>query len=415
MIKFKSITIDGFRTLKNFKLDLDGLHVLIGENGSGKSTVVEAFEIYRRFWSREFWNEFHKIHGGYRALFRDRESGSLLLEMEYFGSGIATIQHRVVFDEYGNSEHFHFKSKSVDSDIEEFEVRRHIDRIEATLNGIDFAIAGLAKVDVHRSLMVEFLRPDSSIPPIVWLAVGELDRAIELIDVQLPFQTGCFWGSQSIGSRVSPMRDSVIVVPSPKLDRFGANLPNVFHSIREASSDDEWLETMELVRAGLGDWFERVSTPADAGGGRIGLSIKVRGRDQKIPAYTLSDGQLNYLAFVALARAKTERSILVFDEIDLHLHPSMIGRVMSLMKMIAKHTPVLLTTHSRMVLNTLDDPAKQITVLELDPTNFTTDARQYNEESLKLWLERYESVSAVLDSGNEKLLFEQPDGAGVNS
>ena len=33
--KLTSFSIDGIRTLKDFKLDLNGLTVLVGENGTG--------------------------------------------------------------------------------------------------------------------------------------------------------------------------------------------------------------------------------------------------------------------------------------------------------------------------------------------------------------------------------------------
>ena len=79
--KLTSFSIDGIRTLKNFKLELNGLTVLIGENGSGKSSVVEAFEIFRRFQSENFWSELNKIHGGPHLLFRDGKTARLGVEL----------------------------------------------------------------------------------------------------------------------------------------------------------------------------------------------------------------------------------------------------------------------------------------------------------------------------------------------
>ena len=46
-MKLKSIEISGMRSIVNAKLELDGLTVLIGENGSGKSTILEALEIFQ--------------------------------------------------------------------------------------------------------------------------------------------------------------------------------------------------------------------------------------------------------------------------------------------------------------------------------------------------------------------------------
>lgn len=39
--------VRGMRSLADVELDLRGLTVLIGENGSGKSTILEAVELLR--------------------------------------------------------------------------------------------------------------------------------------------------------------------------------------------------------------------------------------------------------------------------------------------------------------------------------------------------------------------------------
>lgn len=45
--RITQIRIRGLRVIEDLTLDLDGLLVLIGDNGSGKSTILEAFEILR--------------------------------------------------------------------------------------------------------------------------------------------------------------------------------------------------------------------------------------------------------------------------------------------------------------------------------------------------------------------------------
>jgi predicted ATPase len=230
--------------------------------------------------------------------------------------------------------------------------------------------------------------------------------ACESIEVHLPFQTAAYWGTQSVNARTVGMRDSVTVESTKTLDRFGSNLANAFYSLRNEASASDWEDAMDLVRLGLGQWVESVDTRADAGGGKIALWIKARNRDDRISAAALSDGQLAYLAFVALACLPTPRSVLVIDEIELHLHPAMIGRVMSLMKRIAERTPVVITTHSRHVLNCLDNPAEQIITLELNPDTLTTVQKRYDAETLSLWLQKYDDVGAILDAGNEAVLFQ---------
>ena len=46
--------VEGLRTLADLSLPLDGLTVLIGENGSGKSSILEACEILREEFGDDF-------------------------------------------------------------------------------------------------------------------------------------------------------------------------------------------------------------------------------------------------------------------------------------------------------------------------------------------------------------------------
>ena len=39
------VRIQGFRSVEDVTVHLNGLQVMIGENGAGKSTIVEAFEV----------------------------------------------------------------------------------------------------------------------------------------------------------------------------------------------------------------------------------------------------------------------------------------------------------------------------------------------------------------------------------
>ena len=64
--------LGNLRTFENASLPLEGLRVLIGDNGAGKSTVLEALEILRRAATDNFRRDIQTIHGGYFLLARDR-------------------------------------------------------------------------------------------------------------------------------------------------------------------------------------------------------------------------------------------------------------------------------------------------------------------------------------------------------
>ena len=93
---------------------------------------------------------------------------------------------------------------------------------------------------------------------------------------------------------------------------------------------------------------------------------------------------------------------------ELHLHPRLLTQVLSLLQSIAQKTPVVLTTHSRQLLDNLDDPAKSVGVLELDPQTLRTTLQRFDKTALDLWLEDYSGLGRLLDAGYQETLFTAP-------
>ncbi|HSO00831.1 MAG TPA: ATP-binding protein, partial [Candidatus Nanopelagicales bacterium] len=200
-------------------------------------------------------------------------------------------------------------------------------------------------------------------------------------------------------NRRSMMRSTVLLQPAQRLDRLAENLANAYQTLRTEYGEEHWRTTMEYVRLGLGDHVDSVNTRGDPGGGAIGLWMKLKGRDRQLPASALADGVLVYLAFVALYRLRSPRSLLVFDEPDLHLHPALLNRVTGFFEAMAEDCPVLLTTHSDRLLDSLAEPAAAVRVCELDDLETGTRVRALDQEALAAWLEEYRGIGELRSAG----------------
>lgn len=66
----RSISLRDIRTFTRTSVDTSGLKVLIGENGAGKSTIVQACEILRSVGAGTFSREFISIHGSVEGVGR---------------------------------------------------------------------------------------------------------------------------------------------------------------------------------------------------------------------------------------------------------------------------------------------------------------------------------------------------------
>lgn len=383
------VTVCGLRSIDAARLSLRGLTVLIGENGSGKSTLIEACELMRRMASPAFLDEINSIHGGLRLLQRHGAKETVLrvevsgadLPLQYEvrlaaeGTGVAITSEELVI---GRSEKGAPSVPVITRDRRKARVPSHSPEALSVSDGLTLTSFGSNPPDPAFTRMI---------------------GALKAIEVHVPFEVTPAWVGRAHG-RQSVLRGVSMIQAATSLERLGVNLANAFHALRSDGSEAHWRETMDYVRLGLGDRIESVNTRADVAGGAIALWVKLRGRDEQIPAASLSEGTLAYLAFVALFRLPSKRSLLVFDEPELHLHPRLLTRVMGFFHSIAERVPVVLATHSRRLLDELQDPAGSAVLCELDEAD-TTRLRYPDRAALGEWLVDYEGLGRVLDAGYE--------------
>ncbi len=217
-------------------------------------------------------------------------------------------------------------------------------------------------------------------------AIRRTVRALSSMDVQLPFEVVPTWAARECG-RESGMRISSPHQRRDALVRFGRNLASVFSQLK--FDPVEWQRVMTLIHLGLGEDIEDLNIRQVAAGEGISLWIKYSSFEKEVPASSLSDGTLDYLAFVALSRVVKQRSLLVVDEPEVHLHPALLARVVDLLQATSLDSPVLVTTHSDRLLNHIRSPEESIVLCRLDEKRATQLMRP-DPSFLPAWLEAFD-------------------------
>src|SRR5271167_1628006 len=82
-------------------------------------------------------------------------------------------------------------------------------------------------------------------------------------------------------------------------------------------------------------------------------------------AAELSDGTLRFLLWTAALLSPQPPSLMVLNEPETSLHPSLVGPLASLIRVAAAHTQVVVVTHSRSLLECLSDGADEALETEL--------------------------------------------------
>jgi energy-coupling factor transporter ATP-binding protein EcfA2 len=370
--RISRIRVRGFRCLADVTLDLDGLTVLIGENGSGKSSLVEVCEVLRHLGARDF------AIGDLLVKFPDvwRVSGKVL-ELEVH------VERRVAdrpdpdepdsLDsapplryllrlwklEHGQVVVLHEELRIDQPDLAKGTV---LQRTTSASRVYDPAIQDLSEVEIEadRTLLGAFraMPRKNEVQGLHMRAIERVGIALQGIEVHVPFEVTPAWVAQQRARR-SDLRESLLLQPAHRLELLGTNLINALHRLINVIGGGHWEDTLEILKLGLGRDLEGVIFYPDPSGGRQSLALRFRGGDGDVPASGLSDGQLSFLAFVALLRLpRPERSLLVFDEVERHLHPGLLGRVFAMFESLARHAPVLLTTHSDRLLDWVADPVQ---------------------------------------------------------
>ncbi len=401
------LRIDGLRSIDTARIALHGLTVLIGENGSGKSTIIEACELLRRASTSSFLRDFDGIHGGLLSLRRQGApnvhlgatvtDGATRLDYDIVLGGSPATSVSIV------SERLALVSADSPAPAPSLPLFEH----DHSGTRMYDTRAGTA-VPIPRNIPGPLLSAFGVAPP--HPAMGRMLAALESIDVHLPFDATPAWAARVTG-RSNAARDTGTVQRSGRLDLLGRNLVQVYQALRSEWGDAHWRETMEYVRLGLAQPIETVSVRTGASPGTGSLWVKFEHLGDWVPAESLSNGTLVWLAFVGMFRLPGPRSLLAFDEPELHLHPRLLARVVSLFQSAATDHPVLLATHSRRLLDMLDEDkvADSTLLCEFDLAVSATRFQRPDPTRLKRWLERYDGLGDVLDAGYEREVMTPSD------
>jgi predicted ATPase len=321
--------VSNFKALRNVSVNLTPLHVLIGPNNSGKSSILDAIYGLLRSVTMPLAEAFNTPRNGY----------SLLWHME---QGLV-VRFHVHVDDGGASFEYGLGFKLKDSPITQEEWTA----LPSASNRQNFALAG------------------ANITAVCHASRGQVpvedEQAASVVRKSLNGVQYYRWNTRLLGLPAAPdssrrfrMHESgfgLVLCLDDILgfdrDRFAA-LEKAFLSIFPD------VQSIQLVSEPAFRTTSQTAaiptlTPAEGKGIHIEFKDGLR-----LPALQVSDGMLLVLAYLSLFKNPESPRVLLIEEPENGVHPSRLKDVISILRSLVQgqdHTQVILTTHSPYVLD----------------------------------------------------------------
>jgi predicted ATPase len=356
--------------LNGIDLPLEPLNVLIGPNGSGKSNLLEVLALLRA--APVSLPEPIKEMGGVREwLWKGKLRARKATIEAVLGprtSRSQPLRHLLTITRDG--ERFELADECIESERPGRGVRERYFYYPVQ-NGNPV----LRDLGERRQLRRESLNPEQSILS----QVRDPERYPEIAWLQQQYEAIRLYRNWSFGPAAAMRRAQSAHERADFLDEGGENLALVLSKIRSRVRL-EFVTSLKKLYEGIENFHLTVD------GGNVFLFLEESG-GREIPATRLSDGTLRYLCLLAILLHPEPPPLIAIEEPELGLHPDVIPHVAELLVQASARTQLVVTTHSRMLVDALSDNPSSVVVCEKHDGE--SRFMRLAEEPLKAWLEKY--------------------------
>lgn len=373
MHKVARIKIEGFRRLHRVDLSMRPLMVVIGANGVGKSSLLDALSIL----SASAAGKLNQMLGQMGGLL-DILSRNKAREVRFLASMEVPGYQPLEYD-------FQIEPRGPGYTISRETLTQAKTGSSVPFKHIDSSYADIRYYDITEKKLVrrnQPLRPEWVFDPFEssLSQVPKMFNQPEELRHVLSSMTKYHVLDVSSKALVKlPQQMKPAYLPGPD----GEDLIPYLYSLRETTKD--CFEAIEDTLKTAFPGFESLNFPPAAAGL---LSLTWKERQFKSPLYIhqLSEGTLRFLWLVSLLHSPNLSTVTMIDEPEVSLHPELLSILADLMRAASSRTQLIVATHSDRLVRFLEP--KEVVVMDLNEEGFTS-ANWADSLDLDAWLDEY--------------------------
>jgi predicted ATPase len=368
MKQFERVHIKGFRRLLGVDLKLKPLCVLIGANGSGKTSLLDAMSVLSASASGKL-KDWISDSGGINANLTCDRSKQMFFELSMEIPDNNPMIYNLALTPSGVGYEIVRESLIQKMSANDSDLFKHIDSDLVNIRYNDAGNHGWA--------------PDTLIHNHLETSLAQVPKMFtEPEDFRNQLASSTHYHVLNVDPR-APVRQPQPLRPADLPGRNGEDLVSCLFSLRETNKDR--FETIEdTLRSGFSD-FERLDFPPVAAG-TLAMTWKDSNFSHPLFMHQLSEGTLRFLWLVTLLQSPGLTAVTMIDEPEVSLHPELLSLLADIMREASERTQLIVATHADRLVRFLKP--EEVIVADIIEDGITR-MTWADELDLEEWLKEY--------------------------